>query len=493
VRFLGPLIWLGLSACDTDLASIRGSTIRVGRPVTVDGTELELKIFRDQEDCEVKVAEGDVPICLPNVDRAAGEVRLGFQFRDKSDVFPMPISEESKDQIRVVHMGTVVQDGVNGQAYTVIPHDPRPVSQLFILVIDGSSSMWEDNRMESVREALLLPEVKDAFFPEQAGVKTGVLLLQFTDGNPQPVGGALVPLDNKKDYSRLVKNELRVLSGYTHLFNAITYASGDLLKDPEVNRWIDLYQAAPTIVALTDGFNNIGRTDTCRSNAERLELLLKHLDNVRRNSEDLRTRPTVFTVGLGRPLRPQFKLPEDLAARVDPVELCGKRYVDRPIDGDLETVGIDNASLAWIAARGGGFSFVKRAKKGLGEAFRGAAATRYDWFEVRYRVDPFFLRRSFKTTLRLLSYADAEASVVIHPSAWLDAPPGEVGADGWTERRSYMHTAALAMPAMGMLLAASVVGAFLFNTRRALFGRIRPPKRAARTKAPPPAPPPPQA
>ena len=142
VRRLGALA-LGLLAalgpgCADDLTPVVGTAIRVGTPKVEPGTELSLKIFTNEGDCLNAVKPSDVPQCLPHVDRASGEVRLGIQFKLDTDVYYMPMGAEN---LRVIHQGTEVQDGQNGQRYTVIPHEPKATPQLFILVIDGSSSM----------------------------------------------------------------------------------------------------------------------------------------------------------------------------------------------------------------------------------------------------------------------------------------------------------------------------------------------------------------
>lgn len=484
-RLLTMALGLALGAgCADDLTPVLGTAIRIGKPQTEKNTELELKIFTTEGECINSVAPDLVDECLPYVDRASGEVRLGMQFRLDTDVFYMPLQAEN---LRVIHQGTEVQDGQRGQRYTLIPHEPRATNQLFILVIDGSSSMLINNRMEQVRAALLLEDVKAAFFPE--GVNSGVVLMTFTDDKPEPVGGVLKVIEDPAEYTRLVRRELRVLNGYTHLYGAVTFATGELLENPEIKRFIDLQQAAPTVIALTDGFNNLGRDDLCSTNAPRLNILLKHLTKVRTSADvDLRRRPQVFTVGLGWALRKSYKLPDDTRGEVTPMQLCGGKFADRRIDGDLERFGIDNASLAWIAERGGGFTYVRQNRDGLGEAFRAAAARRYTWFEVRYRVDPFYLRRAFRARLRLLSFARAESSVMIHPSAWLDAPPGVPMEDGWHKPQTYLHTAAVAVPTLGLVVLLTYLSAAYFNTSRALFRRARSTSRRAAPQPPPPAP-----
>lgn len=468
------LALLLLAGCkETGLIAVPGTTTRVARPVAEKNTELELKIFTTADECAGSVKPDDVELCLPHVDRRSGQVRVAIQFRLDSDPFPIPLTEEN---LRVVHKGRTVQDAP-GMSVEIIPHDPVDSPQLYVLVIDGSSSMNETgsrglSRMDRVKEALLTQGVKQAFFPE-GGVRTGVVVLSFTSGEPQPVGGELKVLTDARSYTKLVRDELQVQSGFTHLYEAVRYASGPFLQTSVVRDFIDVHQASPVIIALTDGFNNMAGDDTCGTNAERLGRLLDSLATARREAEDIRKRPTVFTVGLGRPIRPLFELPKGRENTVQASDLCGRKYVDRRIDGDLEREGIDNASLTWIANRGGGFDFIKTDRDGLAEAFRAAAAQRYTWFEVRYHVDPHYLRRSFETRLRLTSFAESESSLRIYPSAWLDGPPGRRDSDNRIVTQSFRHTATVMMPALGALVALGFVGAIGFNTGRVVFGRSR--------------------
>ena len=480
------LLWLvgfALTGCDGTLTPIPNTTTRVGRPTIVDGTELELKIFTSLDECRARVRPDQIQHCMPYVDRANGEVRLGFQFRLDSDVFPLPLTRE---HIKVGHLGRELQDGgVN--RISVVPHDPVRSPQLFILLIDGSSSMAKGGRIEKVRKALLMPEVVEAFFSDE--VRTRVVIFQFTDRGPRPLGGRLRVLENPKEYRSMIRDHLRVQSGYTHLYDAIRYATGEFLEQQAIQDLLTLYEMSPTVVALTDGFNNVSAQDTCGTNAKRLTTLLQHLDNVRssENGSDPRRRPSVYTVGLGRPLRPKFEVPRDAGTTVKASAMCGRRNVHRRIDGDLENRGIDNASLEWIAKVGGGASYVRQDRQGLGEAFQGAAAERYHWFEARYRIHPWYLRRSFRTTLRLISFATAEASVEIYPSAWLDAPPGKKEEGVWTTQRPYRFITVLLLPAFGLLLLLSYLGAATFNAKRAMFMRVRRPQ-APVTNAPNPGP-----
>ncbi len=359
---------------------VQGSTLRVSDPEVAQGTELELRILTDVDQCG-NLSGADPSNCVPRVDRGSGEVHLAFQFLAGTDPWPMAID---KDHLQVVHQGSRIQEGQNQQSYDLTPHDPVKSDQLFVLLIDGSGSMNEpanDPKIDRVRKALLDNKVSQAFFP--AGQTTGLVLLEFSGTGVRPVGGKMEVIYKPKDFKRLVREQLRASGGYTNLYQAVEYATGDLLQDePEVEKFLNNTTGAPTVIALTDGFNNERWDDNCSTNAARLEKLLRHLENVRGEEAELTKRPRVFTVGLGRPFRRRFELPEDLA-KVRPVALCGKKYKDERIDGYLETLGIDNASLSWIAEVGGGSSFVKQKSDGLGKAFQAAAAEQYEWFELR--------------------------------------------------------------------------------------------------------------
>ena len=337
------LLWGLLSGCAGELTAIPNTTTRVGEPQVERGTELELKIFTTLADCRSQVSPNDVHLCMPYVDRANGEVRLGFQFRLDGDPFQLPLTE---DHIKIGHLGRELQGGgVN--TVKIVPHDPERSAQLFVLLIDGSSSMRKGGRMEKVRKALMMPEVVQAFFPED--VKTGVVVFQFTDRGPVPLGGRLQVYENRRDFRQAIRSQLRVLSGYTHLFDAIKFATGDFLQRSDIQDLLTLHQMTPTVVALTDGFNNIRAADTCGDNTDRLESLLSHLEAV---CTGQRNRPSataqVYTVG------PSAHFAQRSSQRGDNHCGCrharGRRKVNRRINGDLENRGIDNASL--VGSRG---------------------------------------------------------------------------------------------------------------------------------------------
>lgn len=476
-RALAALGAVLLAACGQgSLAPIPDTTARVSEPVSAgdDRQSLRVYIFRDLGECTNVAGKDDAHLCTPYVDRATGQVRVAFQMRVDGQPWPVSLTE---DNIEIYHKNQRVLKDEGRMDYALIPHDPTRAEQLFILLIDSSGSMAIDDggrgvtRMDKVRTALLRQDVVESFFPDE--VQTAVVPLVFRGGLPEPLGGKWI-VENKKDYRQLIKNELQVGAGFTYLYQSVEYAATTLLQKEEIKGIIQLRKMQPTIVVLTDGFNNETPADVCGDNGPRLEKLLKKLDDVRRGNsdQDIRYRPTVFTVGLGRRAWAQSQPIEGTS--VAPRDLCGKK-AQTIINGGIERGGVDNRALSWIAQVGGGNSYVSKNTSGLAEAFKGAAALRYRWFEARYKVDAFYLRRMFQTRLVLNALMGSEATVQFHPSGWLDAPPGTPipgDPDGWTLPSPYTRTATLLFPILGALAALGYLPAALFNIRRALFSRV---------------------
>ncbi|MDP2312164.1 MAG: vWA domain-containing protein [Pseudomonadota bacterium] len=466
-------VLLALFGCgQTDLVPVPGTTVRVAPPkATGQGkAALELHIFHTEEECNAAVKPEDVKDCLPYVDRASGQVRVAFQTRVDGDEWSIP---DPGDNIEIFHKNQrVMREG--RKDFLVVPHDPKRSEQIFVLMIDATYSMGLDDegngvtRLEKVKRALLRADVVDAFFP--GDVQTSVVPLIFRGGRlPEPLLGKWI-VDNKKDYRQIIKDGLNETGGFTPLYEAIEFSATTALEVDEVKKKIKVGKQAPTVIVLTDGFNNPLPADTCADNAPRLEKLLKSLDGIRRGeNSDVRDVPTVYTVGLGRSAWRGFEVPDTLS--VSARDIC-KGFAQQLINGGVEMKGVDNAALSWIARVGGGASFISRTTDGLAEAFKAAAAVRYRWFEARYKVDPFYLRRSFETKLRLSTMLRSEGTVWIHPSGWLDAPPGIPGPDGWARAAPFRETTTVLLPLLGLIAALGYVPAAWFNVRRALFSRV---------------------
>jgi len=127
-----------------------------------------------------------------------------------------------------------------------------------------------------------------------------------------------------------------------------------------------------------------------------------------------------------------------------------------------------------MADVGGGTSFVKRNHKGLAQVFQAAAAERYEWYSVRYRVDGFYHRQAYESRINLLSYAYASTTIKVHPSGWLDAPsPRRQGTETFSSPTPFRASVAFLMPILGVLVLITYLGPALFNARRAIFRRAR--------------------
>ncbi len=457
-------------------APIVGSTYRIEEEVPAVGSEVRVDLLTTYTECANTVVADPITDCLPRADRSSGELRLAFKLRDTAGAEQDVVRAISADQIRVTHDRSTQAD------VELIPHEPKDSGQLYILLIDGSGSMHDNDqeRIRKVYSALLKPSVVDGFFPK-FNSKTGVVLLTFNDGVRGLDGGSPRVITDADVYRDEVRNHLLNRSGgYTHLFKAVRYAMTELPELPQIRDWLLPNSASATLIVLTDGFNNEERNDACGDNAPRLQETLELVREVRTNVGGA-VRPTVYTVGLGQPYRPVPKdgIPSLVNQQVTAVNLCGPRYMDTRIDGGLEEQGIDHVSMRWLAEAGGGLSFVKRNSKGLAEVFEKASATRYRWYEVWYRVpDSFYHRKSFQVELQLLAFDRALSTVKIHPNPWLDAPPGDrkLGSR-WHIPAPFRRTLALIMPILGVLVLLNFSGPAWFNARRAVFRRARPRRR----------------
>ena len=470
----------------TEIIPIPDTTARIDAVAEVNQrqSELKLHIMTDPEDCAYITEDSDEYLsqqeydaCLPWVDRQAGEIKLGVRFELDDQFYQLP---DLNDNISVSLNDRQVVDNASESDVRVVGHKPRRISQLFVLIIDGSASMntvdagSDKSRMDKVRDALLMRSVQEAFFPDDPTVTNHVLVYTFTSGTPQPLGGELRVLSNKRAYKSLIQGHLSARAGYTHLYNAVDYGLNTVLQTAEVQSLLD-GQTKPTLVVLTDGFNNEAARDTCISNVPRLQRLLV---NIRKEMDDFAVdTPLIFTVGLGRPLSRRFNPKRVKFGRVSDRELCAGQSHNKLIDAPGDQIGfedlfIDNVSLELIADRGKGRAFVEQDAKGLGEAFEEVAAIRYEWFEVMFRDNALKFRREFNVGLQLNNYARAVSSVNIYPHAWMDGPHGPKDSQGWSTRSSMWHSASILTSGLGVLLFLLTLGAAVFNVKRLAMGRL---------------------
>lgn len=473
LSLLAALILGGCANPQVDARPIEGTTYRISRsstPVTNETSRVEVKILTGRDDCEqqLQLTGDDLEACLPRVDRATGETTLSFLLKDSTMGVPLwyPLN---RDQVIVSHNDRKASS--RGE-YELIPHGARRTGQLFILVIDGSSSMYEGepSGADQVYDALRAPRVVRTFFPEGADYRTGVVLLRFTSDVHSIDGGDIEILTRPKAY----KNQLVALKqrsgGFTHLYEAAAYAATDLLRQEAISSWLQVNNAEATIVLLTDGFNNEHGSDTCATNVPRLEAVLETLRGARATPEQPHLRPTLYTVGFGRPILRDYEFDRqgDLNVRT----LC-RGNGDETINNGLERRGIDNASLEWLADAGGGLAFVRHNADGLADVFDAAAAERYQWYTARYRIDGFYHRQSYTVRVSLAAYAVASSTVDIYPSGWFDAPSGIPQEDQWSRTPPVRKGLTFLMPLLGLLVLVRFLGPALFNARRAIFRRAR--------------------
>ena len=456
-------------------APILGTTYRIDRDIASEGSELRVDFFTTENEC-ASAGIDDLAGCIPYANRSTGELRLGFDLRDPVTNTSLHRSLDS-DSIAVSHDGHPIED------IELIPHDPVNSGQLFVLLIDGSGSMYENDgeRVNKVYSALLTKSVIEGFLPEDNG-KTGVVLLRFSNGVIGLDGLEPRVIKTKAEYRKVIKEHLLTpRGGFTHLYDAVGYALTELPQITAIDRFMAVKTADPTVIVLTDGFNNQEASDTCGTNVSRLNDLLTLMHEGRR-AGGVGSRSTVFTVGFGKRLFKGEK-PEGFNQTVTPAGLCGK-YADQRIDGHLEDYGIDHISLSWIAEAGGGVSFVKRDSKGLAETFGQTSKKRYRWYELYYRLDSFYHRQSFDIKLRLVNVARGETSVRIYPSPWLDAPGGiRARGERWVTATSFLRSLAFLMPLLGFLVLLTYLGPAFFNARRAVFRRARTRSRPATSES----------
>ncbi|TNE90763.1 MAG: VWA domain-containing protein [Deltaproteobacteria bacterium] len=458
----------GCANSETGSVPIEGSTYRMSSVTQMEDSELDVEIFRTRQEC--RAAVGPPPaedLCVPQVDRQNGEVRMSFRLRRPrtGDLHALSLT---KDVVQVSHMGSVVGVGAK-QAVELTPMEEQRAGQLFIVLIDGSGSMYENDAaaLTKVYNALRDREVIDAFYPGK--VDTGVVLLRFTKTVKGLDGLPPVVLNTRSEYKAMLEYISSGERGFTHLYDAVSYSVTDLMEEQSIKDWKTIHSAEPTIIALTDGFNNEAGSDSCATNAPRLQKVLETV-SLARQEASFQDRPTVYTVGLGKAIRPRFEVPDDKQVR--PNVLCGK-YQNSVINGGLERQGIDNVSLSWMAKVGGGESFVRNDDNGLAEVFKAAAAVRYGWYQVRYRVDGFHHRRSFESRIKLLAFARAGATVTFEPSAWIDGPSTSAGG-AWRKPLPFWATLGPVMTLLGILVLIHFSGPAGFNARRAVFRRAQP-------------------
>lgn|GEM_PF-911964 len=485
------------------------------------GSGYRLNIMSTRADCKALIGDQfgseqqlSMKDCLPRVEPGNGHVRLSYQIKDLNGaVVALPMQPDEAGRINPDNYIRVSQDG--GQVLNdpnrgdrlalTPPGEASDAPQVFVLLVDRSSSMTTTDRTGKTRlgrlkEALRSRAVKDRFF---ASDNNRVLVLSFAQsvrhegrnasdpGGENGVSWELISSKNRDRYDAVIGG-LSADGGYTHMYDSLDEVLSKHLKRKEIHDYLVENQALPTVILLTDGFNNKGPQDTCGSNARPLKKLISKINKTRRSS-DLKEpvlSPVVFTVGLGKPALKSFpyldKDYEDPKQKTDAINkklrkaptpdlLCGKDAgvlinKNRRDPNRLENRGIDNASLQWIANRGGGRHVITEDIAELSKAFQDAAVQRYDWFHVYYQVDPALFRQSFQVTVETRGFVESKASVRFHPPTAFDFPESDLAKAEWMGASvPFRSTTALVLPFLGICISLVFLGAAMFNLRRALM------------------------
>jgi hypothetical protein len=483
VRLLFTLSVLGCQndpLSETDYSTpVPGTAYRISKDTPNTDKKLVLDVYTTRSDCRNDThTEDELAYCLPYASRPRAETHLAFSMRDAASMDEVPLSITA-DQLTVEMSGQTVP----GSNYELFAHDPVPGGQLFVLLIDGSGSMYANDgeRIRKVYDALVHEEVIRTFFPPDE--ENRVMLLRFSDQVTGLDGRAPIMLKNKRQYLAELSDHIMTRGGgKTKMYEAVTHTVERVLRRKDVKDYANSRGTQPVVVLLTDGFNFESSNDACGDNVPRLQRAIDRM----RETRDVALPPIINTVGLGQ----ATNLGDgdlEIMDRVSKTALCGQ-YVNKLIDapgrsGGLEDLGIDDASLRWLAKEGGGKSFVQDTSEGLATVFRETAALRYHWYQLRLKLpgsSHLHHRQAVPFRLFLKDHLGAPAamtSVTLYPSGWTDGPPGDVergSEENWARPAPARRIAVTYLLLATCLLLLTHAGAAAFHVRRAWTRRRAP-------------------
>ena len=454
---------------------VENSTFLISDPkANLDKGDLFVNMFTTRDACKTEsevVAGTDVDLCVPQLDRGSGRVRLGMYLQNK-DQTGYRFLNLADDDIRVSH------DERPPYHTEIIPHGSQAAGQLYIILIDDTYSVYSTGGMDKIKSALRNKKVKEAFFRKEGSARSAVMLLRFHN-EVYPLGGGKLQdapiIEKPAKYEELIEGNLQApeKNAWSHTYEALATVHTTLLESPNVQKWLGINQATPKIILLTDGFNNHDKFDACKTNTERLTELLSTLKKVREKGGE--QKPSLYAVGMGEPFLPGFKFRIGMKPTVD--NLCGE-YADQGIDssvgeGALEKF-VDNPSLEFIVDAIGGELSIRDDEEGLAEMFLKASAKRYSWYEIRYDVDPSHLRQGFDTRVIVDGLARGESVISWTGSAWVDPPSGKPSTDDLSvEPSPFRRSFAVVAVILGLMISGMYIGPAIFNARRAVMRRAR--------------------
>ncbi len=209
-RYLLAWVVFWLLGCQptTYPAPIQGTAYRISADEADPDSEVFIDLYTSLADCQNDPETADeLKDCLPYAPRRTAEGRLASTTRDMTSRERVPRSLEP-DQVRLVQDGQLLSE----DNFVLLPHDPVAGGQLFVLLIDGSGSMYdnEGERILKVYDALRQPDVLDSFFPE-GEEPNGVVLLQFADRVIGMDGKAPRIIRSRKEYLRVIDENLLLI------------------------------------------------------------------------------------------------------------------------------------------------------------------------------------------------------------------------------------------------------------------------------------------
>ncbi len=455
---------------------LAGSTWRMWtKPPVADALGQSITVFESLNQCTAYLGGGGEATeqnCAPWIVPADRAIHLAFSVIG-SDGNPVPLAL-SPLQFGVSMAADLAAFQLQESQFKLVPHHPAETGSLVVLVIDRSGSMYKESRarpkMEKVVQALLADTTIDAFFPEDKKYAASkVILLTFQD-QLTGVGGEpldrVVPLGDRESYAAAVDKLLDVPGeGWTHLYDAVNSVITDVLPSASVGAESQ-HLGAPTVIVLTDGFNNVGPDDTCGDNVEPLGTLLETV----RGRQGAAKAATIYTVGFGAKLDPGFVARKTMAKRPTAKELCGGHAGER-INGGLENDAIDNVSLEYLARAGNGQVLVSEQADALAQFISQAGTRPYSWYELWIRLDPNDQQRFRHRILLQLDVRyphPLSTNVSFFPGPYFDAPSGAPGPDGLSRPSGVAEATVDLMLGLGATFGLFLAGIGGYHLRRAV-------------------------
>lgn len=434
-----------------DMVPVEGSPWRLAtRPGK--GTP-PLAVLADAKACASAIpadlanAEKERDACLPRFDRS-GSFRVAVQLKDTARALPVVLDNK---RLRVILDTTPGEMGgeqvVAPSLVDVTGHYEGPARQLVVLVLDRSGSMFSRDggaRIRALLDALAEPKVVNTFFPASAAgemVNQSRVAIASVGCNRDPRGvcgisakgevplAEMPVLATVKEYEAALREVGRATRAYTPLYEGVREVYG-VIRLPRAGEELtsDLQEflgrggVEPTVIVLSDGFNNTKGSQLCNDNVAELEALVRDLGIWRRRR---RAWATLNTIGFGQSLLDSVSNEQALARRgsIDGFFLCGPRLYDQ-ISGGVDAY-LDNRSLTMMAAVGGGHYAHAADASGLVKALAAQRPTSYHWYEVSVDELPLAARRRpFDVRFEVEGAFRASALLRAYPHPFLGASPG---------------------------------------------------------------------